>query len=148
MKRALVLFLLCACAGLNRRNPLESAEILDRPAPAAATSVKHILLSWSWLEVPYRRMGMTLDPRGQSRNETAADELAAKLLGQCRAGQNFEALMKEYSEDTGSVSAPPMEVTPQTRFVEPFKDLSLRLKPEECGLVRSEFGWHVIKRYR
>ena len=39
-------------------------------------------------------------------------------------------------------------VTQQAAFVEPFKDLALRLKPGECGLVKSQFGWHVMKRVR
>ena len=33
-------------------------------------------------------------------------------------------------------------------MVEPFKDLSLRLKVGEAGIVKSPFGWHVIKRRR
>ena len=31
-------------------------------------------------------------------------------------------------------------------MVEPFKKLSLRLKEGEVGLVKTPFGWHVIKR--
>ena len=31
-------------------------------------------------------------------------------------------------------------------MVEPFKNLALRLKIDEAGLVKSPFGWHVIKR--
>lgn len=148
MRSLVVLLLCCACAGLSRQNPLESNEILARPDAAARVEVQHILLGWSWLEGPYRRMGMTLDPRAQSRNETAADELAMRLLKDCSAGQPFEPLMKEWSEDTGSAGGVVMTVVPSSQFVEPFKDLALRLKPAECGLVRTQFGWHVMKRVR
>ena len=57
------------------------------------------------------------------------------------------ALMKEYSEDPGSKdNARVYDVTPDAPMVEPFKNLSLRLKVGEAGLVKSPFGWHVIKR--
>ena len=31
-------------------------------------------------------------------------------------------------------------------MVPPFKNLALRLKMGEAGLVKTQFGWHVIKR--
>jgi foldase protein PrsA len=94
-------------------------------------------------------MGLPLDARAQKRNETAAGELAQQLLARCRAGEAFEPLMREYSEDGGSAaSGVAYPVTPEAQFVEPFKDLALRLKPGECGMVKSQFGWHVMKRVR
>jgi len=30
--------------------------------------------------------------------------------------------------------------------VEPFKNLSLRLKPNEVGVVKTDFGIHIIQR--
>ena len=57
------------------------------------------------------------------------------------------ALMKEFSEDPGSKdNARAYPVSPDAPFVEPFKHMSLRLKDGEAGLVKSPFGWHVIKR--
>lgn len=139
---------LFACAALNGQNPHESKLVLDRSELAPTVQVKHILLGWSWLAGGYRRMGLTLDPRAEARNETNADDLAEELLGRCMKGEPFEALMKEYSEDEGSARTGLMyTVGEDTKMVEPFKDLSRRLKPGECGLVRSQFGWHVIKRF-
>ena len=148
MKALVLVVLCCACAGLSRKNPLESNDILARPEVSQSAGVQHILVGWSWLEGPYRRMGMTLDPRAQARNETKADELATQLLAKCSAGQPFEPLMKQWSEDTGSAGGVVMTVDASSQFVEPFKDLALRLKPSECGLVRSQFGWHVMKRVK
>ena len=149
MKRVALLALLCACASMNRRDPLESAAVLDRPVAAERAEVQHILLGWSWLGRSYRKMGMQREPRAESRNEAAAGELASQLLERCRKGEPFEPLMKEYSEDPGSASSGvPYPVTPDSRFVEPFKDLALRLSPGECGMVKSQFGWHVMKRVR
>src|SRR5262249_60360660 len=42
----------------------------------------------------------------------------------------------------------PYEVAKDTQFVPTFKALALRLKLGEAGLMRSPFGWHVIKRVR
>ncbi len=145
---ALSLALLSSCAALNGQNPHESKQILDRSEVAQVAKVKHILIAWSWLGGAYRRMGLPLDPRAEGRNEKGADELAEQLLQRCTKGEPFEALMKEYSEDEGSAQTGlTYTVSDETKMVEPFKDLSRRLKPGECGLVRSQFGWHVIKRF-
>jgi len=151
MKRLPAFFvaaLLSACAGINGQNPHESKLVLDRTEVAAVAKVKHVLIAWSWLGSSYRRMGLVLDPRAEARNEGQADELAEQLLQRCIKGEPFEALMKEYSEDEGSAQTGLIyTVDEATRMVEPFKDLSRRLKAGECGLVRSQFGWHVIKRF-
>ena len=56
-------------------------------------------------------------------------------------------LMKLYSEDPGSKDdGKAYDVNPDSPMVEPFKKMSLRLKVGEAGLVKSPFGWHVIKR--
>jgi peptidyl-prolyl cis-trans isomerase SurA len=92
---------------------------------------------------------MTLDSRAEARNEAQADELASQLLARCAKGERFEDLMRQYSEDPGSAATGMVyTVTETSRFVEPFKDLALHLKPQECGLVRSQYGWHVIKRLK
>jgi parvulin-like peptidyl-prolyl isomerase len=64
-----------------------------------------------------------------------------------KAGEDMTALMKQYSEDPGSKDTGKVyDVAPDTQMVEPFKDLSLRLNINEAGIVKSPFGWHVIKR--
>jgi hypothetical protein len=147
MKKLAPLLALVACAGSH--HSLESKEILDRPETAKEVTVQHVLLGWSWLAGDYRRMGMSLDQRAEHRTETQADELAAQLLGRCQKGDKFEQLMREYSEDPGSAATGMVyTVDEKARFVASFKELSLKLKPGECGLVRSQFGWHLIRRFK
>ena len=54
-------------------------------------------------------------------------------------------MMREYSEDRiDSIYT----ATPDADLVPPFKALSLRLKISEIGMVKSKFGFHIIKRVR
>ena len=137
------------CAGMTRRHPLDSAAILDRTEVAPSVEVKHVLIGWQWLGSTYRKAGMTLDERAQGRNETAAEELAQSTLSRLRAGEKIEVLMRELSEDEGSAkSGVAYPVTADARLVPEFKDLALRLKPFEAGLVRSQWGFHVMQRVK
>jgi parvulin-like peptidyl-prolyl isomerase len=56
--------------------------------------------------------------------------------------------MIAFSEDSPSAvkSGASYDVTPDASLVQPFIDLSLRLKVGEIGVVKTEFGLHIIKR--
>jgi parvulin-like peptidyl-prolyl isomerase len=121
-------------------DPLESAEILARPATPGPVEVQHVLLGWKDLVA-------AKDPRAQARTKSDADTLAVELLGKVRGGADIVALMKQFSEDPGSSNdGKPYSVDTTTPMVEPFKNLALRLKVGEAGLVKTVFGWHIVKR--
>ena len=124
-------------------DPLESIAILSRPAGTETVTVQHVLIGWK--DVPAGKQ-RPLDPRAQTRDKAAADVLAQEVLAKVNGGADMVALMKEYSEDPGSKDGKPYDVGPTTSFVQPFKDLALRLQVNEAGLVKTVFGWHVIKR--
>ncbi len=125
-------------------DPLESADILKRPPQAGPVQIQHVLIGWK--DAPAALAGRA-DPRAMARGKADADQLAKQILRKARAGGDMAKLMKEYSEDPGSKdTAKPYEVNTDTPFVEPFKDMALRLKPNEVGLVKSPFGWHIMKR--
>lgn len=137
------------CASMNRGSAVESRAVLDRPQAAERAEVKHILLGYSWLASRYRQMGMQLDPRAEQRNETATEQLAAELAQKLQDGVPIEPLMAEHSEDPGSAKdGKSYVIDPASKFVEGFKNLALRLQPGEVGIVKSEFGYHVVKRLR
>ena len=70
-------------------------------------------------------------------------ETVAKL----KKGEKIEPLMKSLSEDPGSAATGEgYDVTPDAGLVEPFKQLSLRLKVGEVGVVKTQFGIHIIQR--
>lgn len=81
------------------------------------------------------------------RTKKDAEDQVRALLEQIKAGADFDALMKEWSEDPGSASAPhAYTVSPDASLVIEFKQLGLRLKPNEVGVVQSDFGFHIMKR--
>ena len=120
---------------------MQSNDILARDARANRTKVKHILISWKG------RQGEGEDARAKTRSRAEADTLAQQLLGRCRAGESFDQMMAEFSEDPGSADdGTAYEVAPDAGLVFEFKRLGLRLDVDECGVVLSKFGWHIMKR--
>jgi parvulin-like peptidyl-prolyl isomerase len=126
-------------------DPLESADILKRePAEKGTVYVQHVLIGWK--DTPAAKSGR-VDDRAKERTKEQADKMATDLLARAQKGEDMAKLMKEFSEDPGSKdNAKAYPVSADAPMVEPFKNLSLRLKDGEAGLVKSPFGWHVIKR--
>jgi parvulin-like peptidyl-prolyl isomerase len=121
-------------------DPLESADILARPAKDHEIEVQHVLVGWKDLVT-------SEDERAKKRTKAEADKLAQEILAKARAGADMTKLMKEFSEDPGSKdTGRAYEVSKNAQLVDPFKKLSLRLELGEAGLVKTEFGWHIIKR--
>ncbi len=125
-------------------DPLESADVLRRAAEPGPVHVQHVLIGW--LETA-KALGDRADARAKTRSKADADKLAKALLAKARRSADLAQLMKQHSEDPGSSSTGiTYEVGPESQMVEPFKHLALRLRLGEAGLVKSPFGWHVMKR--
>ncbi len=123
-------------------DPLESADILARPKKTDFAEVQHILIGWK--ESPAAR-----DPRAKARDKAAAETLAKDVLAKVKAGGDMAKLMKEYSEDPGSKdTGRAYTVTEDEQLVEPFINIGLRLDVGEAGIVKTEFGFHIIKRVK
>lgn len=122
-----------------------SQDILDREPVANTAVVRHILISWADMADSFNGRQ---DPRGAARDKAAAEAEVTAILDQLKAGGDFEAIMKEKSEDLGSArSNTPFTVKPDSGLVIEFRQLSLRLNPGEYGVCQSDFGFHIIKRY-
>ncbi len=120
-------------------DPLESADILKRPVESQKTKVKHILLGWKDVNAG--------DPRGKERTRAALEKLVKETVAKLKKGDKIEPLMSELSEDPGSAkTGTSYDVTPDAGLVEPFKALGLRLKVNEVGVVKTNFGIHIIQR--
>jgi hypothetical protein len=111
--------------------------------------VQHILIGFK-KTVPGKKLERT-------KKEAAA--LAQELLERAQAGEDFDALVREYTDDRPpgimkiTNKGAPLMANSLTRddVVPYFGDVSFNLQVGEVGLAKyhpgnSKFGWHVIKR--
>ncbi|HEY3805725.1 MAG TPA: peptidylprolyl isomerase [Kofleriaceae bacterium] len=126
-----------------QHDPVESADILSREPLANTAEVKHILIGWS----DGSGDASSKDPRAVKRTKKDAEDQIRAIMVQIKNGADFDAMMKQYSEDPGSASSGrAYTVSPDAQLVIEFKQLGLRLKIGEVGVVQSEFGFHIMKR--
>ena len=140
---ALLALVLVACSDPPDETPLgrEAAAVLARPEQKVQqVKLQHILLAFVG--------AMRGSEAGRTMEEARA--LTSDVLARARAGEDFTALMKQYTGDEG----PGIYVLTQEDredYAEHFADVGFRLQVGEIGVaphhpVKSPFGWHVIKR--
>lgn len=89
---------------------------------------------------------------GITRSKDEAKALAQKVYAEAIGGGDFNALVKQYTND----SAPgiyPMTKAGRAGMAKGFGDVGFRLKVGEIGVspwdaTASPFGWHIIKRLK
>ena len=93
------------------------------------------------------------------RSKKEAKALAEELLARAQAGEDFEALVKQYTDDRApgkyklTNNGAPRENGAQQRadMVPRFGEIAFSLEPGQIGMAEysagsSPFGWHIIKR--
>ena len=111
----------------------EDMSVLNGLENNTEISAKHILIKFE--------EGEDAASVDNTAKKTQAEEILARING----GEDFDALMKEFNEDTGE---------PETGYtfgpgemVAEFEDAAKALKIDEVsGLVESTYGYHIIKR--
>ena len=99
-------------------------------------SAKHILI-------------MTVNPStGETvRTDAEAKELAQNLLDRIKAGEDFDSLMQEYSDDAGKDSNPDGYIFTEGDMITPFYEAAMDLNEGEVSeVVKSSYGYHIILR--
>ena len=124
-------------------SPVISTDILARDPITNHASIVHILIGWNGSSDAEHR-----DPRAATRTKHDAEELVRELVGKLKTGADFDALMKQYSEDPGSATGHSYEVSPDASLVIEFRQLGTRLRVGEIGVVQTEYGLHIMKRVR
>ncbi len=120
----------------SQSSDVVSGDILAREPVSNTAQIKHILIGWK---------GTDQDPRADKRSKAEAEGVVKGLMAQIKGGADFDALMKQYSEDPGSASlAKAYTVSPDASLVIEFKQLGLRLQLNEVGVVESEYGFHIM----
>jgi peptidyl-prolyl cis-trans isomerase C len=99
-----------------------------------------------------RASHILLTTRDAQGTELSDDKKAAKrkqideLLKRARAGEDFAALAKQYSEDPGSKENGGEYTFPRGKMVAEFEAAAFALKPGEISdVVTTQFGYHIIK---
>lgn len=129
----------------------EAAPAPAAPAVAAADHIKlqHILIAFAG----------TVPGKNITRSETEARQLAEEILARAKGGEDFDALVRTYTDDAhpgiyglsnSGVEPAPGEFS-RDRMVPAFGEVGFSLAPGEIGLAvydarKSPYGWHVIKR--
>jgi len=72
---------------------------------------------------------------------------AEKVLAEVKAGGNFEALAKKYSQDPGSAEKGGDLGWPTTPYVTEVENALTKLNKGQttAALVKSSYGWHIIR---
>ena len=98
---------------------------------------KHILL-------------LTMDPQtGDVFSEDVRNEkkeLAESLFKKVKDGADFDAIMNEYSEDTGLSAYPDGYIFTSGQMVPEFEQAVDSISAGEITMCKSDYGYHIIKR--
>jgi peptidyl-prolyl cis-trans isomerase D len=95
---------------------------------------------------PEKRHGRhILIPLG--KDDAAAQKQAQDVLAQAKAGKDFAALAKQYSQDPGSADkGGDLGWADRNQFVGPFADALFSMNVGELrGPVKTQFGYHIIR---
>ena len=157
---ALGLFTNLACTTSPTPAPAPAATTAAEPAaaapaptpavaPAAHIKVQHILIAFVG-KVPGKNI---------TRTQDEARALANQILERARKGEDFDELVRTYTDDrapgiyglaNSGVTPAPGEFS-RDRMVPAFGNVGFSLAPGEIGMAEysmatSPYGWHIIKR--
>jgi parvulin-like peptidyl-prolyl isomerase len=142
-----------AAAPAEQTKPAASPQ--ETAAPKAAEpdhiQVQHILIGFSG-SVPGKNITRSLEE---------AKTLAYQILERAKKGENFDALVKEYTNDmppgiysmSNNGVAPNPGDFPRNRMVPAFGNTGFPLKVGEIGIAdydktNSPYGYHIVKRLK
>lgn len=121
-------------------------------------SVQHILIGF---KDAVGFAGRQLPEKAATRTQEEAKALAYDILNKAKSGQNFDDLVKQYTDDQapGIYGMSNLGVTPagnefaRNQMVPAFGNVGFTLKVGEIGIAdydpqNSPFGYHIIKRLK
>jgi ABC-type enterochelin transport system substrate-binding protein len=145
------LLVLVSCS--KKSEEAATSEEATSQEPTRVT-VQHILISFG---------GAIPSKPELTRTLPEAETLAKEILERAKKGEDFDALVKEYTDDShpGIYSMHNIDVTPdesikeysRAGMVKAFGDVSFSLAVGDIGMTEynvetSPYGWHIIKRLK
>lgn len=98
-------------------------------------------------QVKTRHILISVKTGADAATDAAAKAKAQDVLNQLKAGGNFAALAKQYSDDPGSKdTGGELPLMPTAGLDAAYAKAAMALNPgQTSGLVRSSFGYHIIQ---
>ncbi|MDH3215422.1 MAG: peptidyl-prolyl cis-trans isomerase [Candidatus Krumholzibacteria bacterium] len=153
----IVLLTLAAC-GRNSETEQEarSSQTSEEEQPSGMAeperiTVQHILIGFEG----------SIPGKSITRTHEEAEELAKAVLQRAQAGEDFDALVKQYTDDShpgiykmtnfGVAADQTERVFSRSGMVKAFGDVGFSLAVGDIGMTShdpeaSRYGWHIIKR--
>jgi len=128
---------------INAEEPLSDEEISayfeenKEDLTTTYRKAKHILILTKNMDT-----GVELSAEEQEQAKIKAED----VLKRAKAGEDFDALAKEFSQDPGLLTNPDGYVFSDGEMVPEFQDGVDALKNGELGICKSDFGYHVLLR--
>jgi parvulin-like peptidyl-prolyl isomerase len=114
-------------------------------------TIQHVLIGFTG-SVPQKNI---------TRTQDEAKKLAEEILARAKKGENFDELVKKYTDDSapGIYTLANLGVAPaageyaRNRMVSAFGDAGFPLQVGEIGMApydtaKSPYGWHIVKRLK
>ena len=98
-------------------------------------------------QVKVRHILISVPENADAKTDQAAKEKAEDVLKQVKAGGDFAALAKKYSDDPGSKDkGGELGFIQRGATVAPFENVAFSLQPGQTSdLVKTQFGYHIIQ---
>jgi peptidyl-prolyl cis-trans isomerase C len=117
----------------------------DHQSDFEEVRVRHVLISTQ----PQQPADPDAAKKGEQPKALSKDEArkkAEEVLAKARKGEDFAALVKQYSDDPGSKDKGGEYTFSRGQMVAEFENAAFNLKPGEISNpVETQFGYHIIK---
>lgn len=97
-------------------------------------------------QIHARHILFKVAPTATADDKAAVRKRAEEVLAKVKAGDDFAALAKQYSEDSTAAQGGDLGTFGRGKMVKPFEEAAFALAPGETSdIVESPFGLHIIK---